>query len=347
MPKILLINGAKFNLWKPHSETRDFEPIIREHAKEIFGMNSIYFDIKPELRSSAGIGSKPDGFVIVLDEPAFHVVEVEKAEHEVHDHVVIQISKFNSALKKPETKTKIVKAMYNEITSHPEIEVFVKSKIHGELYKYLTELIESPPTVVIVIDELMDKLNEAVGELPLQSKIIEFQTFKKEDEPNFHAHLFEPLSHGTKFQTTQTMGLREQQYLNFYQELANKLKDKVPTAVAKPKPSNYCQIGTPSLHFEWRFIGKMPERTFLVELHLESPKKEINLARINELKKYSQDIEKVTGETVFFQENWGRSCSRLYLERKKTEMTEDLKIWAVEKMAAMYRLLQPKLVTMP
>ena len=193
MPKNLLLDGIKFRLWRPDSEA-NFEPIVKEHSKEIFGENSLYFGIKPELRSNAGIGSKPDGFVIVFDKPAFYVIEVEKGEHGVHDHVVAQISRFNSALKKPETKIKIIKAIHKDIKGNPESEAFAKARIKDELYKFLSELIALPPTVVIVIDELSDELSEAVEELPLQAKIVEFQTFQRENAPTVRAYLFDTLS---------------------------------------------------------------------------------------------------------------------------------------------------------
>jgi|GEM_PF-4995926 len=33
--------------------------LVKDYITEIFGKDSLYFDIKPDLRSKAGIGSKP------------------------------------------------------------------------------------------------------------------------------------------------------------------------------------------------------------------------------------------------------------------------------------------------
>ena len=115
MPMNLLIDGIKFNLWKPNSETGDFAPIIIEHAKDIFGDDSLYFEIKPELRSNSGFGSKPDGFVIDFVKPALYVIEVERAEHGLHDYLYSQISKFNVAMKNPETRAKVIQALCEDI----------------------------------------------------------------------------------------------------------------------------------------------------------------------------------------------------------------------------------------
>jgi hypothetical protein len=190
--KMLLIDGIRYESRSPIDE-RQLEESVKKLSSIVFGGNSLYFDIKPELRSKAGIGSKPDGLVIVLDVPAFYVIENERAEHGIHDHIVTQISKFNSAFKKPETKKKIVETLYEDIANDPFKQLFVKSKIKGELYKFLTDVISSEPTVVIVIDRLLDELEDAVSELPLKAKILEFQTFVREDAETIHAYLFDTI----------------------------------------------------------------------------------------------------------------------------------------------------------
>ena len=193
---MILIDGVKYKLWVPENE-KQLEEMVKEHFNDIFGENSLYFDIKPELRSKAGIGSKPDGIAIVFDKPCFYVVEIERAEHGVHDHVVTQISKFNTALKKsPGTRMKIAEAIYSEITSDPFKQFFAKSKVKGELYKFLTDLFlyKKPIIIAIIIDEAIDELKEAIEELPLQSKIVEFKTFERVGVGlGIHAHLFEPI----------------------------------------------------------------------------------------------------------------------------------------------------------
>lgn len=194
---MLVIDGIKYNLLIPKEE-KQLEEFVKKHYNEIFGKESLYFDIKPELRSQAGIGSKPDGIVVVFDRPLYYVVENERAEHGVHDHVVTQISKFNTAFKKPDTKRKIAEAVYNEIHNDPLREYWIKSRVEGELYKFLMDLFSKKPIVAIIIDELLDELREAVDELPLESKIVEFKTFVREDAPSIHAHLFKPLSAGGK-----------------------------------------------------------------------------------------------------------------------------------------------------
>ena len=198
-------------------------------------------------------------------------------------------------------------------------------------------------------------IEEACQALKYTPNIVEFRTFIDENNPKNFAHLFEPLTSKGKSVTydnhsaspSQAAQARGQQYLNFYQELAKRLAGKMPIAIAKPKPRYYCQIPTEigSVHFEWLFWGN-PRAKFGVELHFEKSNKERNLALIRELEKYKQDIEKATMETVFFQENWGQKWSRLYIEKKSGEMNEELSNWAVEKMAILFGLVLPKLISL-
>jgi hypothetical protein len=69
---MLLIEGVRHEEWTPATED-EFERIVIEHAKDIFGEESIYLDIRQKLKSRSGIGSIPDGYVIAFGEqPHWH-----------------------------------------------------------------------------------------------------------------------------------------------------------------------------------------------------------------------------------------------------------------------------------
>jgi hypothetical protein len=347
---ILLIDGIRYKPWTPKDEEKEFHPLVKKQSKEIFGKNTVYFDLKAKLTTTSGKGSVPDAIVIDLTEPyQWYIVENELSSHSIYDHIVPQLTKFIKGLKNPNSINRITEMLYDEIRNDNSIRSFVLAKINSDdIHHFLSRLLSKPSKIVIVIDEKTPEVEEAFEDFKVAPEIIEFKTFVKENSESVFAHLLKPMTTDTSsMQSLHNIGLKGQQYLNFYQEITERFKLQIPkAAVAKPKPQNYSQIGSPSLHFEWRFTGKKSERTFLVELHFESSKREVNLARINEFKKYKQDIEKATGETVYFQENWSSSWARLYIERKETEMNEELKKWAVEKMVALYNLLQPKLATM-
>jgi hypothetical protein len=59
----------------------------------------------------------------------------------------------------------------------------------------LSELVSLSPKIALIIDEItpeVDKASKSLNKLA-NTKIIEFKTFVKYDDPNVHAHLFEPL----------------------------------------------------------------------------------------------------------------------------------------------------------
>jgi hypothetical protein len=58
-----IIDGVKYNSWIPKEE-KQLEEMVKEHSTDIFGKDSIYFDLKQKLTSKSGIISIPDGYVI-------------------------------------------------------------------------------------------------------------------------------------------------------------------------------------------------------------------------------------------------------------------------------------------
>ena len=192
---ILLIDGVKYEEWAPPSEG-EFERMVEEHAKDIFGEESIYLE-KHRLRTKSGIGSIPDGYVIIVgDQPQWHIVEVELSTHPLYEHIVPQISKFINGIKYPSTQRDIVDTLYREIDSNDFIKLRLK-KATGttETYKFLSDLISKPPVVTIIIEKRTEQLDEAISALAHpQIKVVEFQTFTREGVGlDVHAHLFKPL----------------------------------------------------------------------------------------------------------------------------------------------------------
>lgn len=192
---ILLIDGVKYEEWAPPSEG-EFERMVEEHAKDIFGEESIYLE-KHRLRTKSGIGSIPDGYVIIVgDQPQWHIVEVELSTHPLYEHIVPQISKFINGIKNPSTQRDIVDTLYREIDSNDFIKLRLKKAMGTtETYKFFSDLISKPPVVTIIIEKRTEQLDEAISALAHpQIKVVEFQTFTREGVGlDVHAHLFKPL----------------------------------------------------------------------------------------------------------------------------------------------------------
>jgi len=192
---ILLIDGVKYEEWAPPSEG-EFERMVEEHAKDIFGEESIYLE-KHRLRTKSGIGSIPDGYVIIVgDQPQWHIVEVELSTHPLYEHIVPQISKFINGIKNPSTQRDVVDTLYREIDSDDFLKLRLKKAMRTtETYKFLSDLISKPPVVTIIIEKRTEQLHEALSALAHpQIKVVEFQTFTREGVGlDVHAHLFKPL----------------------------------------------------------------------------------------------------------------------------------------------------------
>jgi hypothetical protein len=193
---VLLIGGAGYTLRPPQNEA-ELHSQVKEHSKNIFGADSAYLDLKQKLRSEAGVGSIPDGYVLTLGkQPSWCIVEVELSSHPLFAHVTVQVTKFVNGIKNPTTRTEIVNAMDEEIGEDDELKAWIKNKTgQEEIYRFLSKLIASPPLIVIVIDEKTDELQEVCTSLPGEKRVLEFKTFLTQGSgPDSHAHLYQPLT---------------------------------------------------------------------------------------------------------------------------------------------------------
>jgi hypothetical protein len=138
---MILIDGVKYQLMKPEKE-EILEEMVREHSKDIWGENSVYFD-KKRLRASSGITSIPDGYVVVFESsPHWYIVEVELSTHQLHNHLTPQISKFSSGISNKQNRDEIIDRIYQAIENDGELMASVKSKVApSEVYKFLTGVI--------------------------------------------------------------------------------------------------------------------------------------------------------------------------------------------------------------
>jgi len=193
---MLLIDGVKYILWTPKDEKKEFHPMVRNCSKEIFGEDSVYFDVRHKLSSKSGIAAVPDAYVITLSKPyEWYIVENELASHPVYSHIVPQISKFVDSIEELETQRDIRDILDKEVNEDVVLKAFIEKKTGQDSYRFLTELVSKPPKIALIIDKKtpeVEKASKSLNKLA-GTRIIEFQTFSREDAPNVHAHLFEPL----------------------------------------------------------------------------------------------------------------------------------------------------------
>ncbi len=195
MIKLLYVDGVKYKRWVPSLE-KEFESLIEENINKIFGEDVLYFPLKTKLKSLSGIGSKPDGYAIGLRKPyKWYIIEVELSTHPIFQHIVPQLNRFVHGLKEPKSRKSITEALYNAINKDPILKSVVKEKIgSGELYRFISSLIEKEPTLVVIIDKKKSELEEACESIPIKDKLIsEFRVYERADVGIKNAFLVEPL----------------------------------------------------------------------------------------------------------------------------------------------------------
>ena len=239
---IILIDGVKYEERTPANED-ELEQAVKEHAEDIFGEDSIYFDIKHKLKSKAGIGSIPDGYVIILgDQPHWHIVEVELSSHPLYEHIVPQVSRFINGIKNPSTQKDIADALYQEIGSDEFLKLRLKKAIGTtEAYKFLSDLLSKSPVVTIIIEKHTEQLEEAIGALAhSQIKVVEFRTFTREGVGlKVHAHSFEPIRKPTVVKEPTPVEVPEetwskQEILEFWNSLTEDAKAALRVIAKQP-----------------------------------------------------------------------------------------------------------------
>jgi hypothetical protein len=189
---ILLKDGVKYNSCSYTSE-EELADMVVEHHREIFGKNSLYFDPQT-MKTRTGIEARSDGLIVSLDENKWYIVEVELAEHSLHKHIVPQITKFHIAYRQPETRKKIADTLFRLIKDDANKTTLLQAFKIEDTYKYLTDLIDSKPTIAILIDQKSPDLDDICTSLPFPTQIREFKTFIRENVGlGVHIHQFEPL----------------------------------------------------------------------------------------------------------------------------------------------------------
>jgi hypothetical protein len=190
--EMLVIDGIKYKPWTPKDEEKEFHPMVRNCSKEIFGDDSLYFDVKHVLKTTSGIGSIPDAYVINLSKSELYVVENELSTHPVYDHIVRQLTKFINGIENQNAKNQIIDMLYDEINKDAVLRATVQKAIDStDVYRFISKLLSKPPRIVIIVDQRTPEIEEACKVLKYQPDIIEFKTFIREDAPNVHAHLFD------------------------------------------------------------------------------------------------------------------------------------------------------------
>jgi hypothetical protein len=324
---MLLIDGVKYKEYIPKNED-EFERVIKEHAQEIFGEKSAYFDLKKKLTTKAGVGSIPDGYALTYDDiPRGYIVEIELARHGF-DHVAIQERKLQRVRNNPKSLKEILNFLYENISKNSKLVETIKNNTKSvELHKFLSDVFERSPDLLIIVDKESPEISEAIEE---DTHVIEFRTYISEKGESRHVHLFEPLGSATLIDTK----------MKFLEDIREKFLSDKPTIKVSRVYSGFCYIPIKKdrkIHTEWLYWG---EKGLRVELHLERPNDE-DLKHFAQFKLKSAELESRIGESLIFDDRWQKNGVRIYTKKKPIEFTDEVKYWAVETMKNFYEVFTP------
>ena len=214
MAEILVVDGVEYNLYRPKDETNDFHSMVKEHYKEIFGADSLYFDVRKNLKSKSKIGSIPDAYILDFCLGEWYVIEEELSWHPVYDHIVNQLTRFLNGIRNMRSRNQLIEVLYQEIDKDASLRNFIKRQINSrDIHHALTNLILKQPSIVVIIEEKTMETEEAIESIHPSPVVIEFKTYIQKDNPNIRAHLFEPLYGGRKVSfkepSPQTLSIEE------------------------------------------------------------------------------------------------------------------------------------------
>uniref|UniRef100_A0A832DKJ2 DUF5655 domain-containing protein n=1 Tax=Ignavibacterium album TaxID=591197 RepID=A0A832DKJ2_9BACT len=163
MKSAIYMDGNRFIETEFKTE-EEFEKIVKENSKTLFGSKTIYFDLKNKIDSKALGSSIPDGFLFDFkdkDNPEFYIVEVELEKHDFYKHIFPQITKFFAFFKNSTSRNNLIEKLFHFIKSNELLEQEFKEYLgKKEIYKALKDIIENSQNILLIIDENKPELQE-------------------------------------------------------------------------------------------------------------------------------------------------------------------------------------------
>lgn len=197
MQDLLLKDGVRY-YQHTHEKEEELELLVKKYQKEIFGEDAILFDIRKKIQSATGIGTIPDAYLFKRDTEEFYLVEIELSSHPEYRHITEQVGKFLNALNNWKTRQKIASILKDYIASDIVLEKFIMDKIGTrDIYQYFLENVldkikEQTSRVIIVIDKITPKIEDACGILGPKPIILEFKSYARKDAESVHIYQFTP-----------------------------------------------------------------------------------------------------------------------------------------------------------
>ena len=190
-----LITDNKTYRYYEYTLENEFEQIIVQKSKQIFGSNTVYIDIKKKIGDA--IVTIPDGYLIdfsFAEKPRLYIIENEISIHDPYKHIGSQLLKFGISYKASGRNLKkfILDYLIANKDSYDFVEIRSKTAGYRNIDAFLDALIfDIPVAAIVIIDKASEELENVLSQLTMDTDIIEFQTFVDGDE---RIHKFMPFN---------------------------------------------------------------------------------------------------------------------------------------------------------
>ncbi|HUD45542.1 MAG TPA: hypothetical protein VMR33_01875 [Candidatus Baltobacteraceae bacterium] len=185
----ILLGNRRFIEFKFSSES-DFEELIRDQSKVLFGQDTIFIYTKRKIKSVSLGATIPDGFLFDLTDvnnPEFYLVEVELQTHDFYKHIFPQITKFFGFFRSSANQSDLVEKLFSIINPDAALRgEFKKFLGDKEIFKFLKDICEDSQNILLVIDgdkaelpEIIDTYTDTWGKLV---RILKVKRFTNENE---------------------------------------------------------------------------------------------------------------------------------------------------------------------
>ena len=174
----------------------DLEAAILLVAKDLFGPNRFYLDIKKKIGAKGGIRNIPDGYLLDLNgsKPRLFVVENELAAHDPLRHIAVQILQFSLSFESEQIGVK--KILLNAISQDGRLKERCEDYARKNGYRNLDYLLEwmvfeSPFAALVIIDEIPENLEDILAR-KFQFGVEVLQLSRYRNDQGEEAYQFEP-----------------------------------------------------------------------------------------------------------------------------------------------------------
>lgn len=310
MKSAIYMGGNRFIETEFKTE-EEFEKIVKENSKTLFGSKTIYFDLKNRVDSKSLGSTIPDGFLFDFkdkENPEFYLVEVELEKHDFYKHIFPQITKFFAFFKNSTSRNNLIEKLFHFIKSNEQLEQEFKEHLDKkEIYKALKDIIENSQNILLIIDENKPELQEVfetytdTWDKMVKVEILKQYTANKEViftlNPDFEGIGFvEPLAHeetGERYtENFHTEGV-EQKIVSVYEKLKTSVL-QIDSGI-KINPQKYYISLRHKKNFAYVYIKKKKMRITLMLPY----KTGINLIKKHKINEESESVQRFYGGPCF------------------------------------------------